>query len=726
MKFLNQTLPLSLSPISIAYIKNRYSEALIVFKKHLQLGIAHIDETTAALAVKACRGYPKFCFQIHGMALISGLTSYLSVSNSLMNTYSKSGHFNHALWIFENLSDPGIVSWNTILSGFKNYDDTFSFACQMNSIGVVFDAVTYTTVLAHCADHKEFLFGIQLHSRVLKCGLGCNIFIGNALVTMYSKWEHILEAERMFGEMRIKDLISWNAMLSGYSQEGNYGEKAISTFVEMVRNCMKLDNISFTSAVSACGHARQIDFGKQIHCLAFKRGYGTHVSVCNVLISMYFKCEKVEDAKFIFESMSERNVVSWTTMLSINKDDAMSLFNEMRTDGVYPNEVTFVGLIHAITLQNMVQEGLMIHGLCIKTSFLLKQVVANSFITMYAKFEAMKDSRKIFEELEFRDITSWNALVSGYAQNGLCQEALQTFLSANMEAKPNEYSFGSALSAIASSESISLKHGQWCHSYLVKLGLNNDPFVLGALLDMYAKRGSISESCRVFSEIEEKSQVAWTAIISAHARHGDYGSVMNLFKEMETRNLNPDSITFLSVLTACGRKGMVDTGQEIFESMVKVHDIYPSPEHYSCMVDMLGRAGQLKEAEEFAYKIPGGPGLSVLQSLLGSCKVHGDVEMGKRIAIALIKLEPTESGSYVLMSNLYAEKGHWERVAKIRKGMRDKGVRKEVGFSWVDGGDIRGPLHLFSSDDTSHLQTEEIYSMAQFLGSVMKSKLVKV
>ncbi|CAL5438829.1 unnamed protein product [Camellia sinensis] len=703
--------------------KKCHFKALAIFKKKLEEGFdSNIDEAAVAIALKSCRGDPKLGCQIHSFATISGLVSHLSVSNSLMSMYCKAGLFDQALCVFEKLTNPDVVSWNTVLSGFENVKDALSFACRMKCVGIVFDAVTYTTVLAHCADHEEFLFGIQLHSLILKCGLGCEVYIGNALITMYSKWGLIVEAERVFDEMVQKDLVSWNAMLSGYTQEGNYGLEAIWAFMEMVRKGMKLDHVSFTSVVSACGQERKLELGRQIHTLTVKKGYVMNVSVCNVLISMYSKCELVKDATLVFESMIDRNVISWTTMLSVNGENAMSLFNEMRLEGVYPNHVTFVGLIHAITTKNLVEEGRMVHGFCLKSSFLSELNVANSFITMYAKFQSMNDSKNIFEELKYRVIVSWNALISGYAQNGLGQEALQRFLSAIMESVPNQFTFGSLLSAVGAAEDISLKHGQRCHSYLTKLGLNTDPIVSGALLNMYAKRGSISESLSVFGEISERSQVAWTAIISAHARHGDYESVMSLFEEMARRGVRPDTITFLSVLTACGRKGMVDMGRQVFDSMVKEHLIEPSAEHYSCMVDLLGRAGRLNEAEEFVGQIPGGPGLSVLQSLLGSCRIHGNVEMGKRVADALMKMEPQESGSYVLISNLYAEKGDWEKVAKIRRGMRDKGVRKEVGFSWVDVGDARGSLYLhgFSSDDKSHPQFEDIYRMAEYMGSEMK------
>lgn len=680
----------------------------------------NIDEVTVSLAIKACQRDSKLGSQLHGFAISSGFISYITVSNSLMNMYSKSGHLERALCIFDNLCYPDIVSWNTILSGFQKSDDALCFALQMNFNGVVFDPVTYTTVLAFCYDRYTFPFGMQLHSLILKFGLDCEIFVGNALITMYSRWERLLEARRVFDEMPSRDLVSWNAMLSGYTQEGDHGLESILIFVEMVRVGMMLDHVSFTSAVSACGHERNLELGRQIHGLTIKSGYETHVSVCNVLISTYSKCEVIEDAKLVFQLTGERNVVSWTTRISMDEEDVMSLFNEMRLEGVYPNDVTFVGLIHAISIKNLVDEGQMIHGFCIKTGFLTELNVQNSLITMYATFKSMQDSMKVFEELNCREIISWNALISGFAQNGLYQKALQIFLSAVIESKPNHYTFGSVLSAIANAEDISLKYGQRCHSYMIKLGLNTDPIISGALLDMYAKRGSICESQKVFYETPHRSQFAWTAIISAYAGHGDCESVIKLFREMEIESVRPDSITFLSVLTACSRKGMVEMGRHLFESMVKNYKIEPSPEHYACMVDMFGRAGQLEEAEDMMSRIPGQPRLSVMQSLLGACKIYGNVEMGERVIKALMELDPMESGSYVLMSNLYAEKGDWDKVAEIRRGMRDRGVKKEVGFSWVDVGD---PLYLhgFSSGDKSHPKSEEICSMAKFIGIEMKS-----
>uniref|UniRef100_A0A0A0LWF3 Pentatricopeptide repeat-containing protein n=1 Tax=Cucumis sativus TaxID=3659 RepID=A0A0A0LWF3_CUCSA len=658
-------------------------QSLRFFKNNFRWGLdGNADEFTLVLALKACCGFPKLGRQIHGFVISSGFVSHITVSNSLMNMYCKSGQLERAFSVFQNLHDPDIVSWNTILSGFEKSENALSFALRMNLNGVKFDSVTYTTALSFCLDGEEFLFGWQLHTLALKCGFKGDVFVGNALVTMYSRWEHLVDARKVFDEMPSRDRVSWSAMITGYAQEGDNGLQAIFVFVQ-----------------------------NGIHCVAVKTGHETHTSVGNVLISTYSKCEIIEDAKAVFELINDRNVISWTTMISLYEEGAVSLFNKMRLDGVYPNDVTFIGLLHAITIRNMVEQGLM------------NLSVGNSLITMYAKFEFMQDASRVFIELPYREIISWNALISGYAQNALCQEALEAFLYAIMEYKPNEYTFGSVLNAISAGEDISLKHGQRCHSHLIKVGLNVDPIISGALLDMYAKRGSIQESQRVFNETSKESQFAWTALISGYAQHGDYESVIKLFEEMEKERIKPDAVIFLSVLTACSRNRMVDMGRQFFNMMIKDHMIEPEGEHYSCMVDMLGRAGRLEEAEEILARIPGGPGVSALQSLLGACRTHGNVEMAERIANDLMKKEPLESGPYVLMSNLYAQKGDWEKVAKVRKEMRERGVMKEIGFSWVDVGNFGASnlyLHGFSSGDVSHPQSEEIFRMAKYMGAEMK------
>ncbi|CAN8326971.1 unnamed protein product [Cochlearia groenlandica] len=713
--------------ISDCLQRNSPAQALSIFKKNLKLGSycrRNMNEVTLCLALKACRGDTKPGCQIHGFSITSGFASFVCVSNAVMGMYRNAGRISNALCIFENLAEPDVVSWNTILSGFDDSQVAMDFVVRMRSEGVVFDAFTYSTALSSCVGTEGLRLGLQLHSIVVKSGLEADVVVRNSFIPMYSSAGSFGDAKRVFDETLVKDMITWNSLLSGLSQGGDFGFETAVVFREMMREGVELDHVSFTSVITTYCHENDLELARQTHGLCLKSGYETLVDISNILMSSYWKCGAIEAAKSVFYQMRERNVISWTTMISANKDDAVSIFHKMRLDGVYPNEVTFVGLINAVKCNEQIKEGLKIHALCMKTGFVSKLSLGNSFITMYAKFEALEDAKKAFDEIQIREIISWNAMISGFAQNGFSHEALEMFLLATVETTPNEYTFGSVLNAIASAENISLKHGQRCHARILKLGFNSCPVVSSALLDMYAKRGSINESEKVFNEMSQRNQFVWTSIISAYSSHGDYESVMNSFQKMVKENIAPDLITFLSVLTTCNRKGMVDKGYEVFNSMTKHYNLEPSHEHYSCMVDMLGRAGRLKEAKELMSKVPGGPGVSMLQSMLGSCRLHGNEKMGEKVAELAMEMKPELSGSYVQMYNIYAEKGQWEKAAEIRREMRKNDVKKVVGWSWIDVIDSEGSLTMrgFSSGDKSHPKSEEIYRMVKIIGLDMTLK----
>ncbi|KAK8968275.1 Pentatricopeptide repeat-containing protein [Platanthera guangdongensis] len=659
--------------------------------------------------------------QIHSFAICSGVLSFVAVANSLLNFYSKSGLFDSALKLFIEMPEKDTISWNTILCGFSSGHGALRFTQQMRRSGVPLDPVTFTTALSFSGDVEDIDFVRQLHALAFNSGFNCDIFVCNAFITAYSRRSNFYDARVVFDEMPVRDLVSWNALLSGLTQEGSFGAVAIELFVRMLGEGLRPDHISVSSAIAACSQNSDLCLGRQIHCCIAKVGLQVQFSVSNVLMSMYYKHANVDCATNVFLDMNERDAISWTTMISMYSRSAVTLFNSMRMDGVQPNDVTFVALADAISPQHFIEEGEMIHDICFKVGLSTKINVSNTLITMYAKLSNVEGSRKIFDEMEDKVIVTWNSLLSGYVQNGLCEEALGVFSSAIMHCEPNQYTFASVISAITVAQTVYLTFGRRCHCHILKLGLNLNEFVAGALIDMYGKRGSIRESLMAFEETVNRSLISWTAIVSAHAKHGCYEIVMKLFEEMLDSGVWPDHIIFLAVLAACCCRGLVSTGNQIFYMMMMRFKIQPWPEHYACMVDMLGKAGRLLEAEEFLRKIPCGPGVSALHSLLGACRLHGDMDMGKRAAEALMEKVPFESGAYVLMSNIYADAGEWENAARLRRQMRDRGVKKEVAYSWVDVG-IADSLymHKFSSGDKTHPLSEEIYRVAECLSLEMR------
>ncbi|TKW36401.1 hypothetical protein SEVIR_2G438200v4 [Setaria viridis] len=686
--------------------------------------LAGLPVSPTAFSAVVARSDPNTLPALHGLAVASGLHAFAPVTNSLAARYAKAGSFPAASWVFATALERDASSYNTILSAIPDPEDALAFAARMLRSGDVRpDAVTFTVALSLSASRGELGFVRQLHALASRAGQAADVFVCNALVTAYSRGGSLDAARKMFDQMPARDLVSWNAMVCGLTQDGDCPAEVIRVFLRMLKDGgARPDRISVCSVIPACGSEGELELGRQIHGFAMKLGVEGHVSIGNVLVAMYYKCGSPGCARKLFELMGERDVISWTTMISMDGDDAVALFNGMRRDRVAPNEVTFVAMLSAMPGDCPAREGQMIHAVCLKTGVSNKAAAANSLITMYAKLQCMDDARMVFNLTPHPEIIAWNALISGYAQNEKCEDALEVFSSMVKSMKPNETTFASVLSAVTSVETVPMAYGQMYHCQTLKLGLGTSEYVSGTLIDLYAKRGSLEESWKAFSETIHRSLIAWTAIISANSKHGNSDAVISLFNDMVRSGIAPDGVVLLSVLTACRYSGFVSLGREIFNSMAAKHGADLWPEHYACVVDMLGRAGRLEEAEELMLQMPSGPSISALQSLLGACRIHGNTDIGERIAGVLTETEPTESGAYVLLSNIYAEKGDWGAVATVRRQMRERGVKKEVGFSWVDAGGVGDSLHLhkFSSDDTSHPRTEEIYRVAEGLGWEMK------
>lgn len=694
---------------------------LAALRGRLQAGLP-VSPTAFSAAV--ARSGPDALPAFHALAVISGLAAFAPVTNSLAARYAKGNSFAAAARVFAAAPSRDTSSYNTILSATPDPDDALAFAARMLRAGDVRpDAITFTVTLSLAAGRGEGRLVRQLHALVLRAGIAADVFVGNALVTAYARGGSLDAARKVFEEMPARDLVSWNALVCGLAQDGECPAEIIRVFLRMLKHGgVRPDRISVCSVIPACGGEGKLELGRQIHGFAVKLGIEGHVSIANVLVAMYYKCGTPGCARRLFEFMGERDVVSWTTVMSMDREDAVLLFNGMMRDGVAPNEVTFVAMLSAMPGHCPAREGQMVHAVCIKTGLSDKPAAANSLITMYAKLRRMDDARMIFGLMPHPEVIAWNALISGYAQNEMCQDALEAFLSMVKITKPSETTFASILSAVTAVETVSMAYGQMYHCQTLKLGLGASEYVSGALIDLYAKRGSLEESWKAFGETVHRSLIAWTAIISANSKHGNYDAVVNLFNDMARSGVTPDGVVLLSVLTACRYSGFASLGREIFESMATKHGAELWPEHYACVVDMLGRAGRLEEAEELMLQMPSGPSVSAMQSLLGACRIHGNTDVGERVAGVLLETEPTESGAYVLLSNIYAEKGDWGAVARVRRKMRGMGVKKEVGFSWVDAGGANDSLHLhkFSSDDTTHPQREEIYRVAEGLGWEMK------
>eukprot|EP01018_Ginkgo_biloba_P019437 Gb_16587 [translate_table: standard] len=479
----------------------------------------------------------------------------------------------------------------------------------------------------------------------------------------------------------------------------------------MQRTGIRPDQFTFSSVLPACGHLATLKDGKEIHQSIIKSGFEYDVVVGSALVDMYVKCRKIEDARHVFDEIPQRNVVSWNTIIagyaqSRLLDESLNLFQQMPERDVVSWNVIIAGyaqnghvdeavkLFEKMPKRDVVawtsviagyaQDGLLDEALKLFQKMPERNVVSwNAMIAGYAKSGYVDKALKLFQKMPERNVVSWNAIIAGYAQNGYFRETLKFYRQMQLTGvKPDSDTFASILPACANS--VALEHGKKVHEDIIRRGFQSDVFVGSALVDMYAKCGSIENARHVFDKMPKRNVVSWTAMIAGYAMHGYGKEALQLFEHMRYSGTNPDHVTFVGVLSACCHAGLLDKGWQYFNIMSRDYNITPTVKHYCCMVDLLGRAGHLDEAQRFINKMPIKPDAAVWVSLLGACKIHTNIERGEHAAECLFELNPKNAANYVLLSNVYAAAGRWNDIENVRHLMKDVGVKKKPGCSWIE------------------------------------------
>ncbi|XP_010552432.1 PREDICTED: putative pentatricopeptide repeat-containing protein At3g11460, partial [Tarenaya hassleriana] len=470
----------------------------------------------------------------------------------------------------------------------------------------------------------------------------------------------------------------------------------------------------FPFAIKSCTALSLPFSGQQLHCQVIRSGCETEPFVLTALISMYCKCGLVEEARKVFDEtpVSMLLGVCYNALISgyaanSKAFDAVSLFRRMRETGVSVDGVTMLGLVPVCTVPELLCLGMSLHGQCLKDGIDAELAVQNSFITMYMKSGSVDLGRKLFEEIPVKGLVSWNAMISGYAQNGFASHVLELYEKMKSSGvRPDPVTLVGVLSACAYLGARSI--GQEVELLIEANGFVSNVFLCNTLINMHARCGNLAKARAFFDRIPIKNIVSWTGMIGGYGMHGLGEKGLELFDEMVRSGLRPDGTVFVMVLSACSHSGLTERGLDYFTAMEREYKLEPGPEHYSCVVDLLGRAGQLDEARELIESMPIEPDSTVWGSLLGACKIHRNVDMAELAFERVIQIEPTNVGYYVLMSNIYSDTKNVEGVSKIRAMMRERNFRKEPGYSYVEH---KGRVHLFLVGDKSHEQTEEIYRM---------------
>ncbi|CAN0854754.1 Pentatricopeptide repeat-containing protein At2g29760, chloroplastic [Linum grandiflorum] len=585
----------------------------------------------------------------------------------------------------------------------------------------------------------------QIHAQMLRSNKLHDPYAASELFTAaaFSSFSTLDYARKVFDQIPQPNLYTWNTLIRALASSSD-PIQSVLVFIRMLHDSPFAPNkFTFPVLIKAVAERRCFLVGRAVHGMAIKTSFGADVYVLNSLIHFYSSCGHLDLAYLVFEIIEGKDIVSWNSMVTGfvqggYPEKALDLFERMESEGVSPDGVTMVNVMSACAKTMNLTLGRQVCDYIDRNGMMMNLNVCNATIDMFVKCGEVEIARGLFDNMEKRDVVSWttmidgyakmsehgiardifdsmprkdipawNVLISAYEQNGRPKEALAIFRELQLSkcAKPDQVTLLSTLSACAQLGAMDI--GEWIHRYIKKQEIQLNRNLATSLIDMYSKSGDVGKALEVFHSIDNKDVFVWSAMIAGLAMHGRGEAAMELFLAMQESQTKPNSVTFTNLLSACSHSGLVDDGKRLFDQMERVYGIVPETKHYSCMVDVLGRAGHLEEALQFIKDMPLAPSASVWGALLGACCIHGNLDLAEKACSHLLEIEPGNHGAYVLLSNLYAKTGNWEGVSGLRQQMRDSGLKKEPGCSSVE---INGTVHEFIVGDNAHPLSRDIYA----------------
>lgn len=592
----------------------------------------------------------------------------------------------------------------------------------MLRLGTAPDEFALGSAVRACAELGDLGLGRQVHAQAIKSDNGSHLIVQNALVTMYSKSGSVGDGFALFERIRDKDLISWGSIIAGLAQQGREMD-ALHIFREMIAEGMHHPNeFHFGSVFRACSVViNSLEYGEQIHglCVKYKLDRNSYAG-CS-LGDMYARCNKLDSAMKVFYRIESPDLVSWNSLINAFSADgllseAMVLFSEMRYSSLKPDGITVMALLCACVGCDALRQGRSIHSYLVKLGLGGDVMVCNSLISMYTRCLDFPSAMDVFHETNDRDVVTWNSILTACVQHRHMEDVFKLFrlLHSSMPSL-DRISLNNVLSA--SAELGYFEMAKQVHAYAFKVGLVSDAILSNALIDTYAKCGSLDDANKLFEIMGTGRDVfSWSSLIVGYAQFGYAKEALDLFARMRNLGVKPNHVTFVGVLIACSRVGLVDEGCYYYSIMEPEYGIVPTKEHCSCVIDLLARAGRLSEAAKFVDQMPFEPDIIMWNTLLAASRTHNDVEMGKRAAEGVLNIDPSHSAAYVLLCNIYASSGNWNEFARLKKDMRSSGVQKSPGKSWIK---LKGELKVFIVEDRSHPESGEMYTMLDLIGFEM-------
>ncbi|KAL0395555.1 UNVERIFIED_CONTAM: Pentatricopeptide repeat-containing protein, chloroplastic [Sesamum calycinum] len=674
-----------------------FDDAWRVYCRMHNMGLG-MDEFTYGSVLSACGALEHITSgkQVYGFVLKNGFFTNGYVRAGMIDLFARSCRVEDALMVLYDVHCENVVCWNAVVSGaVKNKDNWVAlgiFSQMFRQSSLIPNAFTFSSVLTACAAVEELELGKSIHGQVIKGGAGADVFVGTAIVELYAKSGAMCDAIKQFRLMPVRNVVSWTSIISGFVQKGD-SASALGVLKDMRKAGDEINTFTVSSVLAACANPSMFKDALQVHCWIFKiglyldpvvkaslintyskvgaidlseiafaeaqdlkqvgrqvHGYAlkvgmvSEVSVGSSIFTMYSKCGDLEESLKAFEQLERKDNISWTSMIAGLAehgcaDKAVQMFRQMEFENSVPDEKILATILNSCSALHSLRLGREIHGFALRCGFAEHTIIDDALVNMYSKCGDLNSAKMVFHAMPFKDQVSWSSLISGFAQRGYIEEVLQLFHDMLLSGiTVDAFTISSVLGALAILSTPGIC--TLLHAYIIKKGIESEASIGSSLIMMYSKCGSIGD-CKI--------------------------------------RIEPDDVTFVGVLSACSHTGLVGEGYFHLNSMIRDYGIEPGYKHYTCMVDLLGRAGRLEEAHRFIVNMPIEPNTLVWETLLAACKVHGNHELGKLAAEKIKELQPSGAGAYVSVSNIWAEAGEWEHVLKIRGSMKETGIFEVFG-----------------------------------------------
>ncbi|KAM0826128.1 hypothetical protein ACQ4PT_069088 [Festuca glaucescens] len=671
----------------------------------------------------------------------------IPAQNMRLTALLSSGDTADARRLFDDMRRRTVVTWNAMVAGHARRGstlDALEVATRMHRSGVSPNEATYASVLGACARGRHLRFGAQVHCQVVKSGSESLEVVGASLLDFYSSCFDLRASRTLFGSLHPRnellwspmvvalvrfnlpsdaldlleqmpvprDVFAWTAVIAGYARGAvDCCRKAIWLFALMMADDGVMPNeFTFDSVLRACMKMGALDFGRSVHSCLIRTGFESEKLITSALVDLYCRSDAVGDALQVYNDLEMPSLIASNTLIAgliamRRTEDAKIVFSQMpeHDSGSYNLMIKVYGI-----------EGRIEHCQRMFEKMPRRNIVTlNSMMSVLLQNGKLEEGLKLFEQIkDERNTITWNSMISGYIQNDHSSEALKLFVvMCRLSIACSPSTFPALLQACATVGTI--EQGKMVHAHLCKTPFESNGYVGTALVDMYMKCGCVGDARSAFCWITSLNVASWTSLINGLAQNGQWLEAIVEFGRMLKQDVNPNEITFLGLLMASARACLVNKGMRFFHSM-ESYGLVPTVEHYTCVVDLLGRTGRIREAKKFISEMPVPADGVVWGALLTACWYSMDLEMGEKVTEKLLCVGTKHVSAYVAMSNIYAKLGKWDDVVNVRTRLRNLDVKKEPGCSWIELKDI---VHVFLVQDRNHPKRDDIYLMLEDLVS---------